>query len=131
MSGASYRMIAYLIMAFVGLPCAAVEANGAEPQNILLLYSFGTDFAPWSETSTVFRAEMNKRLNEPIEIYEASIFERFDSPQEQAEARLAGYLRDLFSTRKLKLVASFGAPAAHFIQRHRLDLFAGVPAIIG
>jgi signal transduction histidine kinase len=81
---------------------------------------------------SVFRAELDKRLSEPIEIYEASIFgTRLDNPGERAEDRLVEYLGELFSSRKLELVVSLGAIAAHFIQRHREDLFAGIPVLFG
>src|SRR5262245_61233251 len=127
-SGMPNQRTTCLAAAFLALVCAAAEARAAESRNVLMLYSFGADIAPWSETNAIFRAEMNKRQADPIEIYQTSVFGmRFDGPREQVEGRLVEYLRELFSTRKLALVVSFGAPAAHFIQQHRLDLFAGVP----
>jgi hypothetical protein len=82
----------------------ALEARAEGARNVLLLYSFGTDIAPWSETTTAFRAALDRQHTESINVYDASVFGmRFDSPREQAEARLVEYLRELFSTRKLAL----------------------------
>jgi len=120
------------VAAFLTLMLITLEARAEGPRNVLLLYSFGPDIAPWSETTTVFRAALDKQLTESINLYDASVYGmRFDSPREQAETRLVEYLRELFSTRKLALVVSVGAPAARFVQRNRSDLFAGVPAVFG
>jgi signal transduction histidine kinase len=120
------------VAVFLILMLSTLEAPAEVPRNVLLLYSFGADIAPWSETTTVFRAALDKQLTESINFYDASVFGmRFDSPPEQAEAGLVEYLRELFSTRKLALVVTTGAPAAHFVQRNRFDLFAGVPAVFG
>jgi signal transduction histidine kinase len=118
------------VVALIVLSFAPLGASAQNPRHILLLYSFGTDYAPWNETISVLRADLDKRLSQPIEIYEASIFgTRLDNPGEQAEAQIVEYLGQLFSSRKLDLVVSTGAPAARFIQRHRT--FAGIPLLFG
>lgn len=123
--------IRWVVALFV-LSFTVLGASAQNPRRILVLYTFGTDFAPWNEMASVLRAELDKRLSEPIEIYEASIFgTRLDNPGELAEDRLVEYIGELFSSRKLDLVVSLGAVAAHFIQRHREGLFAGIPALFG
>lgn len=118
------------VVALLVLSFAPLGASAQNPRHILVLYTFGTDFAPWNEMVSVFRAEVDNRLSEPIEIYEASIFgTRLDNPV--AEDRLVEYIGELFASRKLDLVVTLGAVAAQFVQRHREGLFAGIPALFG
>src|SRR5262252_8856592 len=45
----------------------------AEPKRLLLVHSFGRDFAPWSEYAKNFRAELDRQWREPVDLYEASL----------------------------------------------------------
>jgi len=99
----------------------------SEPKRVLLLHSFGRDFAPWSEYARTFREELNRQSPDPIDLYEASLATaRF--PDEE-EGPFAEYLRALFAKRRLDLVVAIGSPAVGFVQRHRQELFPSIPAI--
>jgi hypothetical protein len=45
----------------------------SEPKRVLLLHSFGRDFAPWSEYARTFREELVRQSPAPIDFYEASL----------------------------------------------------------
>jgi signal transduction histidine kinase len=118
----------YLVVAAL-LFFAMVSVAIAEPKRVLLLHSFGRDFAPWNEYARSIREELIRQSPEPIDLFEASL----------ATARFAGddegpfveYLRTLFIKRRLDLMVTVGAPAANFIQRHRQHfpspmLFTGI-----
>ena len=99
----------------------------SEPKRVLLLHSFGRDFAPWSEYARTFRDELNQQSPDPIDLYEASLATaRF--PDEE-EGPFVEYLRVLFAKRRLDLVVAIGSPAVGFIQRHRQELFPSIPAV--
>jgi signal transduction histidine kinase len=99
----------------------------SEPKRVLLLHSFGRDFAPWSEYARTFREELNQQSPDPIDLYEASLATaRF--PDEE-EGPFVEYLRVLFAKRRLDLVVAIGSPAVGFIQRHRQELFPSIPAV--
>jgi signal transduction histidine kinase len=99
----------------------------SEPKRVLLLHSFGRDFAPWGEYARTFRDELNQQSPDPIDLYEASLATaRF--PDEE-EGPFVEYLRVLFAKRRLDLVVAIGSPAVGFIQRHRQELFPSIPAV--
>jgi signal transduction histidine kinase len=99
----------------------------SEPKRVLLLHSFGRDFAPWSEYARTFREELNRQSPDPIDLYEASLATaRF--PDEE-EGPFVEYLRALFTKRRLDLVVAIGAPAVGFVQQHRQQLFPSTPAV--
>lgn len=118
--------VGVLLGALVLLFAMAGEAL-SEPRRVLLLHSFGRDFAPWNEYARTIREELVSQSKEPIDIFEASL----------ATARYAGdeerpfvdYLHALFVSRRLDVVIAIGAPAANFLQRHRQELFPSVPAV--
>ena len=116
-----------ILLGAVLLLFATVSAATAEPKRVLLLHSFGRDFAPWNEYAKNIRAELDRLSPEPIDLYEASLASaRF--PDEQ-EGPFVDYLRALFANRQLDLVISIGAPAASFFQRHRQQLFPLTPML--
>ncbi|MCV3211231.1 histidine kinase [Mesorhizobium sp. YC-2] len=118
---------AWLVVAFLLL--STLGANAAEPKRVLLLHSFGRDFAPFSEMTKSFQAALVKRSPEPVDIYEASIFTaRFREPEN--EGSLVKYLQDLFSGRRLDLIVAQGGPAAAFVEKYRQQLFFDTPIVI-
>jgi signal transduction histidine kinase len=99
----------------------------SEPKRVLLLHSFGRDFAPWNEYARTIREELGKQSKEPVDIFEASLATaRF---AEGEEGPFVDYLRALFIKRQLDLVIAIGAPAANFLQRYRQKLFPTIPAV--
>ena len=108
---------------------AMLSAAAAQPKQVLMLNSFGRDFSPWSEIARDFRAELDRRSPESLEVYDASLMiERFGADQD--EAPFVEYLVGLFATRKLDLVVAIGAPAARFVQRHRSRLFPATSDVV-
>jgi signal transduction histidine kinase len=116
-----------LLLSVVVLLLAMTGEAFSEPKRVMLLHSFGRDFAPWNEYAKVVREELGRQSKEPIDIFEASLATaRF---AEDEEGPFVDYLHALFVKRKLDLVISIGAPAANFLQRHRQTLFPSVPAV--
>jgi hypothetical protein len=116
-----------LVSAFV-LLIAATTASATEPKRVLLLHSFGPDFAPWNEYAKNIRAELNRDAKGPMDIHEVSIATaRF--PEETGEPPLADYLHSLFAEHKLDLVITIGAPAARFFQKYRQQISPATPVM--
>ena len=104
-------------------------ANAADSKRVLLLHSFGRDFAPFSEMANSFHTALIKRSQEPLDFYEASIFTaRFREPED--EDSLVRYLQDLFSGHRLDLIVALGGPAASFVEKYRQRLFPDTPMVI-
>src|ERR1044072_1330913 len=112
-----------MMQLFVCLPVSA-----AEPKQVMLLYSFGKDFKPWSAYATAIRAELTRQAPWPLDITEQSLVTA-RSGDENPEPPFVEYLRSVFAKRPLDLVVALGAPAAAFVQRHREQLFAGTPMV--
>jgi hypothetical protein len=109
---------------------AATSPAAAEPKRVLLLHSFGPQFAPWAFFAGQFREELFKQSPDKIDLYEASLEgARFQQPDEQRP--VVDYLAALFGTRKLDLIVTIGAPAAFFVQKYRAQFFPSAPLVIG
>jgi signal transduction histidine kinase len=106
---------------------AMTGAALSEPKRVLLLHSFGRNFAPWNEYARDFREELGRQSPQPINLYEASLASALYEDVE--EAPFIDYLRALFVNRPLDLIAAIGGPAVNFMQRHRHELFSSTPAV--
>jgi signal transduction histidine kinase len=106
-----------------------VMAGGAlaEPRRILLLHSFGPEFAPWNEHARLLREELRRQSKEPVDLFEASLATARYAGGD--EGPFVGYLRTLFTERQLDLVITIGAPAVSFFERNRRQLFPFTPAV--
>lgn len=114
-------------LAFV-LALVAAGAVHAAPKRVLILHSFGRDFAPFDTMSSVFRTELALQSAEPIEFYEASI-ETARFSEVGNDAQLMAYLRTLFAGRKLDLIFTVVEPATFFCVRHRAEFFPDTPLL--
>ncbi|MFO1306050.1 MAG: sensor histidine kinase [Burkholderiales bacterium] len=108
----------------------ALGAEAAGPKRVLILHSFGRDFAPFDTVVAVFRAELAQRSQEPITFVEANLdFARPNNPRE--ESVFIQYLRERFSDAPPDVVVTLGAGAAIFYSRYRDALFPGVVLVYG
>src|SRR4029077_1633496 len=95
---------------FLGSPAVAQEAKnvvalgqgeGADAlrvRRVLILHSFGRNFAPFTAVSSTFRAELAQQSKAPIEFHEASL-EATMFAEAGSETPLVEYLRVLFTKR--------------------------------
>jgi signal transduction histidine kinase len=119
----AFRVPLSIVALLLAMTCEAFS----EPKRVLLLHSFGRDFAPWSEYARTFREELSRQSPDGIDLYEASLATaRFPDDE---EGPFVDYLRALFAKRRLDLVAAIGSPAVGFVQQHRQELFPSIPAI--
>ena len=105
------------------------NAATAATKRVLLLHSFGREFAPFSEFSTALRQDLIKLAPGAVDFYEASI-EAARFRDSRNEAPFIEYLHALFAERSLDLIVTIGGPAAQFGQRHRAQLFPFTPMLI-
>jgi PAS domain S-box-containing protein len=108
---------------------AVKGADAQRVKRVLILHSFGRNFAPFTAVSSTFRAELARQSAAPIEFLEASL-EATMFAEAGSEAPLVEYLRALFTKRAADLVVPIGAPAMFFLQRHSDILFRGVPMLV-
>jgi len=53
--------------------CDSLAADGVTPKRVLLIHSFGRDFAPYDTIASVFRTEFAKGSHEPIVLFETTL----------------------------------------------------------
>ena len=106
------------------LGCVAL----AEPRRVLIIHSFGREFAPFDTMSSTFRTELARQSSEPIEFYESSIETARFTMAGNDGPRLA-YLQTLFAERRLDLIVTIAEPATFFCVQHRAELFPGTPLL--
>jgi len=112
---------------YIHFAISCLEA--AEPRRVLLMHSFGREFAPFNEFSVRFREELVRQSPEPLDIYEAS-YETARFSDTIDEKPFVEYLHALFAERKLDLIVSIGGPAANFVKRQQARLFPSTPRLI-
>jgi hypothetical protein len=110
---------------------AAISPAAAEPKRVLLLHSFGPQFAPWVFYAAQFRQELFKLSPDKIALYEASLEGAQFEQSNEDELLMVGRLTTLFEPRKLDLVVAIGSPATFFVQKYRSQLFPSTPLVLG
>ena len=103
---------------------AAVGATVTEPKRVLLVHSFGNDFAPF----ITFRTELAKRLGEPVDLHEVPLLTGRNGASPE-DAPFVDYLLGLFPQRPPDLVVTIGGPALRLAQRQRQRLFPQAPML--
>jgi PAS domain S-box-containing protein len=113
-----------LILAFASLSVA-----GAGPKEVMLLHSYGREFAPFNTFSEAFRTALAQQLGDSVEFHDVALESaRFEG--EAPEEPLVDYLNTLFARRRPDLVVPIGGPAARFAQKYRPRLFPSTPMLI-
>jgi signal transduction histidine kinase len=126
-------LLGQVLPAVVAAALATPAAYGSQPVNtpaahrILIVQSFGSDFAPYSDLASSFRSELAAALAAPATFLEVTIGTdpASDSLREDA---LVDYINALDAGRRIDLVVPVGGPASLFVvaQRERLSLTAPV-----
>ena len=125
-AAASLRWLAVVILALAGTLALAAEA--AEPKRVLIIHSFGRDFAPYNSVGIALRTELTKQLRQPVSFRDVSLdVERSGVPQK--ERALIDYLLSS-SEETPDMVITIGAPATRFYLRHRELLFPDRPLLV-
>jgi signal transduction histidine kinase len=109
-------------------PAPPAPPSTAGLQDVLMIDSFGRDFAPYDAIASSFRTVLTEISPRPIEFLEVSLETvRFESPEDEP---VADYIRSLCRRRRFDLVLLNGEPAARFWLRNRAALLPGAPALV-
>lgn len=123
------RWCALLWIAWLGTS-ACLAADTAAPRHVLLIHSFGRDFAPYDAISSSFRTELTRGASAPIVLFETALDAgRVVTPEE--EAAFVDYLQARFAGQPPDVVVTIGPPAARLYLAHRDELFQATPLLIG
>ncbi|MFO1313361.1 MAG: sensor histidine kinase [Burkholderiales bacterium] len=124
------RPRAHAALLLVLLVCVCCEAWAAGPKRVLILHSFGRDFAPYDTIVAVFRTELARRSSAPIDFIEANLDIR-RAADGRDERVFVDFLNARFDAGPPDVVVTIGPPAARFYTRHRAELFEATPVVFG
>ena len=85
----------------------------AASKRVLLLHSYGQDFAPYSDLSLAFRDELTQKLGEPVDLVEVSLVTA-GAGASLEDAPFVDYLQALLVGRKPDLVVPIGGIGIEF-----------------
>ncbi len=109
--------------------CAPLGATATATKRVLLLHSFGREFAPYDVIVDAFRTELAKGSSEPVAVFDESL----DAGQASAaddQRPLMELLRHRFAASPPDVVVTIGPPATAFYPRNRDKVFPGTPLVI-
>jgi signal transduction histidine kinase len=101
----------------------------AEPKRVLLLHSFGREFAPYDAVVATFRTELARGSSKPLAVYDASLDAEQASGSDYQELLLE-LLRHRFADSPPDVVVTIGPPAAAFYLQSRDQAFPGARLVI-
>ncbi len=116
----------FLAVVALGTPLGAIAM---EAKRVLLLHSFGREFAPYDVVVATFRTELAKGSSEPIAFYDASLDAGNESASEDPQL-LIDVLRRRFARSAPDLVVTIGPPAAAFYVKNRDQVFGATPLLV-
>lgn len=114
------------------LALAFPQFAGAErpAKRVLIIHSFGRDFAPYDAMTATFRREIASRATDPVIFLEAAL-DAGRTIDAAEEAAFVNYLRARFAHPQAPdLIVTIGPPAGQFALRHRDRLFTSTPIIL-
>jgi signal transduction histidine kinase len=101
----------------------------AEPKRVLLLHSFGREFAPYDTMVASFRTKLAGASSNSLAVYDASLNAEQPSGSDD-QPLLLELLRHRFAGSPPNVVVTIGPPAAAFYLKNRDQLFPGTPLVI-
>ncbi len=116
-------------MSAVVILCTPLGATAGKPKQVLLLHSFGRDFAPYDAIVAAFRTELATGWREPLAVYDATLDAEQVSESEDPQPLLE-LLRHRFAGSPPDVVVTIGPPAAGFYLKNRNKVFPGTPVVI-
>ena len=113
----------------VGFSSASSAAQDTPThKRVLILHSFGRDFASFADVASSFQGELTRISPQPVEFFEASL-ETARFVEGADEGPLVGYLESLVSAEPMDLLVAVGGPAARFCVRQRERLSPSTPLL--
>jgi signal transduction histidine kinase len=109
--------------------CAPHDAMAVKPKQVLLLHSFGREFAPYDVIVASFRTELVNGSSEPIAVFDASM-DAGQTSGSDVQQSLLELLRRRFSGSTPDVVVTVGPPAAAFYPQNRDKVFPAAPLVI-
>ncbi len=126
---AALRAAGLAFAAAAGLAGSPRSLAGPPAKRVLIVHSFGRDFAPYDVVIATFKRELASRSARPVVFLEAAL-DAGRAIDAQEEAAFAAYLAARFERPAPDLIVGSAAPASRFLMRRREAIFPGVPMLL-
>ena len=125
---------ALLVCAFGALALSAAAAAAQVPgetpvKHVLIVQSYGNDFAPFSTLSASFRSGLARSWPGPVQFHEVSL-EIARPGADASEGPLVTYIQALVANHRPDLAVMIAGPASRFGLLHRQSLFPSTPMLL-
>ena len=120
-------MLLFLCCLVISPSPASAAAAGSK--RVLMLYSYGRNFAAFSAVGSSFQTELAEHFRVPIQFHEVSLPGPLFEPSELEQPTL-NYVHGLFGGSEPDLIVPVGGPAARYALRFRQQLFPSAPLLL-
>jgi signal transduction histidine kinase len=118
------------VLALSGAAAAPVEPpDEALLRHVLIVQSYGNDFAPFSTLSASFRSGLARNWPGPVHFHEVSL-EIARPGADASEGPLFTYIQALVANRRPDLAVMIAGPASRFGLLNRQSLFPSTPMLL-
>lgn len=123
------RSLSLLFLCCLVISLSPASAAAVGSKRVLMLYSYGRNFAAYGAISSAFETELAEHSRTPIQFHEVSLPGPLFEPSEVDEPTL-NFLRGLFGGDEPDLIVPFGGPAVRFALRSREQVFPSAPLLL-
>lgn len=123
------RAAGVAIAAAAGSAVPSLVTGATSAKRVLIVHSFGRDFAPFDAAVAAFRRELASTWSGLVIFVEAAL-DAGRTVTAAEESAFVAYLLARFSDPLPDLVVSSGGPAARFLLANRARLFTNVPILL-
>lgn len=120
-------MLLFLCCLVISPSPASAAAGGSK--RVLMLYSYGRNFAAFSAVGSSFQTELAEHSRVPIQFHEVSLPGPLFEPSELEQPTL-NYVQGLFGGSEPDLIVPVGGPAVRYALRFRQQLFPSAPLLL-
>lgn len=116
-----------LVLTLFGKPGEIVA--GKKPKRILLLHSFGRDFAPFADITRKFRTGLVQRSPAPVEFFDASLMWSRPDDSENVDP-LVEFLQSIYQDESPDLIVPVAGQAGQFWIENRDRIAPSAPVLL-
>jgi signal transduction histidine kinase len=126
--GLKHAPLLLALLAFMAIVILPI-AQAVEPKRVLIIYSFGRDFAPYNVVATTLRTDLTQLMRESVALQEVSLDQERGTTRED-ERQFVEHLVRRNRGVPPDLVIAIANPAMLFSLRYREQLFPGRPLLV-
>ncbi len=105
-----------------------IQAAPVAAKRVLIINSLGSTAPPFTTHSVAFEAELTKQIGGKVDLRQVYL-DHTHYGDAEVERTVVEYLAKQETPRKPDIVVPIGSPAGVFVEKHRAELFPGIPVV--